>query len=83
MTIPAPTSALGDMKRSMECEHHFSLPLRELIDQAVTAGWTVQEALIAIEEVVKDERQAHMADPDPAEASGELEPANDWASARH
>jgi len=76
MNIPAPTGAPGDMTRSMECEHHFSLPIRDLIDQAVTAGWTAMEALTAIEEVVKEERQAHQADPDPADASGEIAPAD-------
>lgn len=72
MPIPAPTCEPGDMKRSMECEHHFDLPIRDLIDQAVTAGWTALEAFIAIEEVVKEQRQAYQADPDPAEASGEM-----------
>jgi hypothetical protein len=70
--IPGPTSEQGDMKRSMECEHHFDLPIRNLIDQAVTAGWTAQEVFVAIEEVVKNQRQAHQADPDPADAPGEL-----------
>ncbi len=72
MPIPGPTCEQGDMKRSMECEHHFDLPVRDLIDQAVTAGWTALEALVAIEEVVKEQRQAYQADPDPAEAPGEL-----------
>ncbi|WEZ83162.1 hypothetical protein P6U16_20170 [Rhizobium sp. 32-5/1] len=75
MPIPGPTFEPGDMKRSMECEQHFDLPIRDLIDQAVTAGWTALEALIAIEEVVKEQRQAYQADPDPAVALGELEPA--------
>ncbi|OJF91978.1 hypothetical protein AX760_14740 [Pararhizobium antarcticum] len=72
MNIPAPTGVPGDMTRSLECEHHFSAPIRILIDQAVSAGWTAMEVFTAIEEVVKDQRQAQMLDPDPAEASEEI-----------
>ena len=59
------------MNRSLECEQHFDAPIRHLLDQAITAGWTAQEVFIAIGEVVKDLRTAYKEDPDPADTATE------------
>lgn len=69
MQIPAPTRVIGDTNRSLECEQHFAAPIRGLLDQAVTAGWTAQEIFIAIEEVVKDLRSAYKDDPNSADTT--------------
>ena len=78
MEIPAPSHVLGDTNRSMECEEHFHEPIRRLVDQAISAGWTPQEVLIAIEEVVKDLRAVYK---DRPLTDGDNEPSNDWPAA--
>lgn len=81
MDIPAPTLAVGDTNRALECEQYFDAPIRQLVDGATTAGWTAEEIFMAIEEVVKDQRGAYRADPDPADTAVETEPSNDWPAA--
>ncbi|WP_275784586.1 hypothetical protein [Pararhizobium gei] len=78
MRIAAPTHPVGDMNRSLECEGHLDAPIRQLVDEAVTAGWTAPEIFMAIEEVVKAQRSVYSADPDPVDTPVETDPANDW-----
>jgi hypothetical protein len=58
MQIPQPTHALGEMKRAMECEELIHPLVAEIVSAAVASGWTTEEALIAVEEAVKDIRAA-------------------------
>jgi hypothetical protein len=81
MQIPAPNHIIGDMNRSLECEQHFAAPIRDLLDQAVTAGWTAQEVFIAIEEVVKDLRSAYKEDPNSADTTTETPPSDGLSAA--
>jgi hypothetical protein len=56
MQIPQPTHELGDMQRTMECEVLVHPLVYAIVSAAAASGWTVDETLIAIEEVVKDFR---------------------------
>lgn len=56
MQIPPPTHEPGDMQRTMECEELVHPLVNAIVSAAAASGWTVDEALIAIEEVVKDIR---------------------------
>lgn len=56
MLIPAPTHKLGEMQRTMECEERIHPLIDTIVSAAVASGWTIDEALIAVEEAVKDIR---------------------------
>ncbi len=56
MQIPPPTHELGEMQRTMECEELVHPLVDAIVSAATSSGWTVEEALIAFEEVVKDIR---------------------------
>jgi len=58
MQIPAPTHELGDMQRAMECEEKIHPFIDAIVTSAIASGWSIDEALIAVEEVVKDIRTA-------------------------
>jgi hypothetical protein len=58
MQIPAPTNEPGEMQRAMECEELIHPLVAEIVSAAVVSGWTAEEALIAVEEAVKDIRAA-------------------------
>jgi hypothetical protein len=56
MDIREPVHPIGDINRALECEENMHPALGALLASAVKAGWTVDEVLIAIEEVVKEIR---------------------------
>ncbi len=56
MQIPPPKHAPGEMQRTMECEEYIHPLVSAIVSTAVASGWTSDEALIAVEEVVKDIR---------------------------
>ncbi|MCV9967453.1 hypothetical protein OIU34_37105 [Pararhizobium sp. BT-229] len=58
MEIPVPVNPVGDMQRAVECEELVRPSVITLVRGAVAAGWTADEVLIAVEEVVKDIRNA-------------------------
>jgi hypothetical protein len=58
MQISPPTHEPGDMQRAMECEELVHPLVNSVVVAAVASGWTCDEALIAIEEAVKDIRAA-------------------------
>ncbi|WP_421869023.1 hypothetical protein [Pararhizobium sp.] len=58
MQIPAPTHEPGEMQRTMECEELIHPLIDTIVSAAVVSGWAIDEALIAVEEAVKDIRAA-------------------------
>jgi hypothetical protein len=58
MQIPAPAHEPGEMQRAMGCEELIHPLVAEIVSAAVASGWTAEEALIAVEEAVKDIRAA-------------------------
>jgi hypothetical protein len=57
--IPAPTVALGDENRHQLCQMAIEIPLQDLIEAAVKAGWDKPEVLTAIIEVADNLMLAH------------------------
>ena len=53
--------------RAIDCQEAVDLPLRELVNSMVVLGWRTPEVFDALEEVIKNQRRAYDADPDPAE----------------
>lgn len=49
--IPSPTLPMGDENRHLFCQMAVEIPLQELIEDAVKAGWEETEVLAAIIEV--------------------------------
>mgnify|MGYP000955649589 CR=1 FL=1 len=53
--------------RNVDCQKAMDVALRELLDLATNAGWSIPETLDAIERVIPHLRKAYEADPDPAD----------------
>ncbi|OHV81586.1 hypothetical protein LCM4573_21110 [Rhizobium sp. LCM 4573] len=49
--IPSPTLPMGDENRHLFCQMAVEIPLQDLIEGAVKAGWEETEVLTAIIEV--------------------------------
>lgn len=65
--IIAPKTAGLYVDREVDCEEAMDYAITDLLDRASTAGWSIPEALAAIERVIPNQRIAYEADPDPAE----------------
>jgi len=50
---------------ALSCEEALDLPLRDLVDQAVQAGWKPRVIFKALQEVAKNQGLAYEEDPDP------------------
>ncbi|CDN58473.1 Hypothetical protein RG1141_PB01250 (plasmid) [Neorhizobium galegae bv. officinalis bv. officinalis str. HAMBI 1141] len=57
--VPAPTVAAGDENRHLFCQMAIEIPLQDLIQAAVKAGWDEPEVLTAIIEVADNLMLAH------------------------
>lgn len=66
MNVDAPRLALDHPDRHIECEHALDMPVRDLVDEAITKGWTAEELYAAIVNVIAGQRIAYGHDPDPA-----------------
>lgn len=53
--------------RDIDCEEAMDYAITDLLDRASTAGWSIPEALAAIEQVIPNQRKAYEADPDPTD----------------
>ncbi len=49
--IPPPTVPLDDENRHLFCQMAIELPIQDVIEAAVAAGWSEEETLAAIIEV--------------------------------
>lgn len=56
--------------RDVDCEEAMDYAITDLLDRASTAGWSIPEALAAIERVIPNQRKAYEADPDPTDEDG-------------
>ncbi|WP_439604157.1 hypothetical protein [Shinella sp.] len=53
--------------RLLECEFALDMPLRQLVDDAISAGWEPKEIFAALRSLVEHQRNAYGEDPDPAD----------------
>ena len=67
MEVSAPRLDTSHPDRQLSCEEALDVPIRDLVDDAITKGWKAEEVYAAIESVVKAQRIAYGYDPDPAD----------------
>ena len=60
-------SARSSHDRHLDCQEALEDGLRDLIDQAVIAGWKPHEVFDALASLVRNSRLAYDKDPDPAD----------------
>lgn len=66
MNISEPRHAATFPDYGLECEEALDLPLADLIDQAIGAGWEPRRVYKAVESLAKMQALAYEEDPDPA-----------------
>jgi dsRNA-specific ribonuclease len=49
--IPAPTVPFDDENRHLFCQMAVELPIQDVIEAAIAAGWSEEETLAAVSEV--------------------------------
>lgn len=64
--ITPPKTAGLYVDRDVDFEEAMDYAITDLMDRASSAGWSIPEALAAIERVIPNQRIAYEADPDPA-----------------
>ncbi|MUO72884.1 hypothetical protein [Agrobacterium vitis] len=65
MAVTTPNFASEHPDYALSCEEALDLPLRDLVDQAVQAGWKPRVIFRALQEVAKNQGLAYDEDPDP------------------
>ena len=70
--IRAPRAEVTGTDRELECQEQLHVPIMELIEMAVTAGWSTPEVFDALEEIIRIRRLSYAEDPDPADAPSEI-----------
>jgi hypothetical protein len=68
--ITPPKTAGLYVDRDVDCEEAMDYAITDLLDRASTVGWSIPEALAAIEREIPNQRKAYEADPDPADEDG-------------
>lgn len=68
MQIVSPPKQTADYSdRARDCEHALDRPVRELVDDAIIAGWVPDEVFEALQRLLKRQRSEYARDPDPAD----------------
>jgi hypothetical protein len=73
MDVFSPKHPKSHFDYSLECEEALDLPLQELIDIAVQAGWDTRTVIKALESVAQNKAIAYEQDPDPEDDPSEAE----------
>ncbi|TWH28084.1 MULTISPECIES: hypothetical protein [unclassified Aminobacter] len=66
MNVDAPSLVVDHPDRQLECEHALDMPVRVLVDEAITKGWTAEEVCASLVNVIAAQHIAYGHDPDPA-----------------
>ena len=67
MTITGPKRRGEYENRGIDCQWAIENEIALVVDRAQSVGWKVEETLDAVEEIVRQLRQAFAEDPDPSE----------------
>jgi len=57
---------MSDADAQIDCELAIDVPVRELVDAIIQAGWARDVAYAALKSVIENQALAYMEDPDPA-----------------
>ncbi len=68
--ITPPKTASLYVDRDVDCEEAMDYAITDLLDRASAVGWSIPEALAAIQRVIPNQQRAYEADPDPADEDG-------------
>ena len=79
--ISPPQQPINGPGVALECEHAIDASVRELVDQAITAGWPPEATFEAIKRVVDRQAVAYHQDSDPADDPLEARPPTGFSLA--
>lgn len=66
LSIPSPRKPMSDADAQIDCEQAIDVPVRDLVDAIIQAGWPPDIAYAALKSVAENQALAYMEDPDPA-----------------
>jgi hypothetical protein len=72
MNVLPPKHSKGYPDYELDCEQALDLPLQDLIDVAVQAGWDTRTVIRSLETVARNRAIAYEEDPDPEDAESEI-----------
>jgi hypothetical protein len=72
MEIRPPKQVKTHPDYGINCEEALDLPLQDLIDRAVQAGWDTRTVMVALQSVAFNRANAYEEDPDPEDADSEI-----------
>lgn len=64
--ISSPRKPMSDADAQIDCEMAIDVPVRDLVDAIIQAGWAPAIAYAALKSVAENQALAYMEDPDPA-----------------
>lgn len=73
MKVPSPKHPKTHPDYAINCEEALDLPLQDLIDRAVQAGWNTRTVLVALQSVAFNRAIAYEEDPDPEDDESEID----------
>lgn len=62
--ITSPRKPMSDVDAQLDCESAIEVPVRELVDAIIQAGWSPEIAYAALHDVVANQAHAYSEDPD-------------------
>lgn len=65
--ISSPRKPMNDEDAQIDCESAIDIPVRDLVDAIIQAGWAPKVAYAALKSVVENHALAYAEDPDPAD----------------
>lgn len=68
--ISPPRKPMSDADAQIDCELAIDVPVRDLVDAIIQAGWSPEIAYAALKSVAENQALAYMEDPDPAADPG-------------
>jgi hypothetical protein len=65
--ISPPQEARSDVDLQFDCQTAIDVPVRDLVDEIIQAGWPPKIAYAAMKNVIEQQILAYVEDPDPAD----------------
>jgi hypothetical protein len=72
MNVLPPKHPKTHLDYGISCEKALDLPLQDLIDRAVKAGWDTRTVVVALQSVAWNRASAYEEDPDPEDEESDI-----------
>lgn len=72
MNVSSPKHPKTHPEYASNCEEALELPLQDLVDDAVQAGWNTRTVLVALQSLAWNRAIAYEEDPNPEDGKGEI-----------